>query len=116
MRFGGPKHGVTTFSAVKSTSLHYLRDGVACVAVRLRWKPEDAARPVLGAMRYEARRLGMRLSVLPRNKVDQRSCCRTSYEVRSQGRVWRRKVKSGQWRVVREPHFDMLVRVEGSTS
>lgn len=114
--FGGPnRNHDASFASVKATEMRSVRDGIAVFGVRLRWKPEHAARPVLGALRYEARRWCLRLAVLPRYKADQRNCSRTSYEVRSQGRTWRRKVQSGQWRVVQDPHFDMLVRVDGST-
>ena len=95
--FGGPNRDHdAAFASVKVTDLHSVRDGVAVFGVRLKWKPEQAARPVLGALRYEARRWGLRLAVLPRHKADQRYGARTSYEVRSQGRKWRRKVQSGQ--------------------
>lgn len=111
--FGGQNRDQdAAFASVKVTDLRSVRDGVAVFGVRLKWTPEHAARPVLRALRYEARRWGLRLAVLPRYKADQRNGSRTSYEVRSQGRAWRRKVQSGRWRVVREPLYDVLVRVD----
>lgn len=34
MSFGGTRHSLNAFVAVKNTTRHYVRDGVACVAVR----------------------------------------------------------------------------------
>lgn len=64
--FGGRKHKQGAYLAVKGTYLLHVRDGGATFAARLRWSPESAARPLLGALRYEARRWGLRLEVLPR--------------------------------------------------
>lgn len=107
--FGGPKHRERAYLSVKTTDLRTVRDGVAVLAVRLRWEPRDAARPLLGALHYEARRWGLRLAVLPRSKVDQMHGAVTSLLMRQADRVWRRKVQSGKWRVERHTDYDVLV-------
>lgn len=114
VRFGGPrrKHDAAYVSA-RATDLRTVRDGVAVFAVRLRWAPRDAARPVLGALRYEARCWGLRLAVLPRRKVDQRLAAVTSLFTRQEGRAWRRKVQSGQWREEIHTDYDVLVPTGG---
>lgn len=99
VRFGGPnrKHDAA-YVSVKKTGLRTVRDGAAVFAVRLRSEPREAARPVLGALRYEARCWGLRLAVLPRSKVDQCLDAATSLYMRQEGRAWRRRVQSGKYR------------------
>lgn len=103
MTFGRPRLGCRKYAdkawlAVKTTSLHSLSAGVARFSVRLRWSPSSAARPVLRVLRYEARRLGLRFVVLPRDKHNQKREAVTSLFLRDERRRHRQMVRSGGWR------------------
>lgn len=97
-RLGCRKHADKAWLAVKTTSLDSLSAGVARFSVRLRWSPSSAARPVLRVLRYEARRLGLRFVVLPRDKHSQKRDAVTSLFLRDEKRRHRQMVRSGGWR------------------
>lgn len=97
-RLGCRKYADNAWLAVKTTSLDSLSAGVARFSVRLRWSPSSAARPVLRVLRYEARRLGLRFVVLPRDKHNQKREAVTSLFLRDERRRHRQMVRSGGWR------------------
>lgn len=97
-RIGCRKYADKAWLAVKTTSLDSLSAGVARFSVRLRWSPSSAARPVLRVLRYEARRIGLRFVVLPRDKHNQKREAVTSLFLRDEKRRHRQTVRSGGWR------------------